>query len=70
MTVCNKMYFERQKDADAFIATTKARNRVSNKKYANKKLKAYLCGACGKWHLTSNNKMKGKKLKTYKKTKS
>jgi len=64
---CNKICFEKSKEAYAFIATTKARNHVSSKQYANKKLKPYLCKGCGKWHLTSKGKAKGKKLKTRKK---
>lgn len=60
---CNKMWFDRQKDAETYIATTKANKYKSQAKYANIKLTTYLCKMCGKWHITSAEKLKGKKLK-------
>jgi len=67
MTICNKMWFDRRKDAEAYIATTKAGRKKVPKAYANKKLKVYTCSVCGKYHITSKERQKGKRLKIRKK---
>lgn len=67
---CNKMSFESRKQADATVATIKARNTKSLKSYCNKSLKPYFCKKCEQWHLTSSQALKGKRLAEYKKKKA
>jgi hypothetical protein len=55
--MCNKMSFESAKQARRHLNTIRtARNSGS---CDHKKLRAYLCPDCGKYHLTSSKKLSG-----------
>ncbi len=64
---CNKMTFIDKKTALTEVAIIKSSKGSQSGKYGNKKIKAYLCDRCDRWHLTSRDKRKGKQLKTHNK---
>jgi hypothetical protein len=61
-----KMTFDDKKQADDYI-TCVARGYGGKKPGMGKEFKqrAYLCDDCGKWHLSSKPKLKGKQRKVY-----
>lgn len=66
--MCQKMAFDTKSDANKYIKILKSsgifRSKIAKKRGSHlKKQSAYYCDECKKWHLTSNNKLKGNQLK-------
>lgn len=66
--MCNKISYETKTDAlaDSKLILNGARYFKGKEKKPAKKLKAYLCPECDKWHLTTNRK--NKEYKRFNKT--
>jgi len=66
--MCGKIPYETKSDAvrDAKLVHMAYRNsaslRAKGGAKAGRKLRPYECPRCGKWHLTSRRKFKGKKV--------